>query len=468
MLIRAFVPAWLGTLRDRLSRGRPLRPSRRTPWARSRPCLEELEDRLAPATFVVTSPNDSGPGSLRQAIRSSSAAAGADTINFNIPSLTGGPSPSRLVSALPTLTGPVTIAGDTQPGFRPGVPLVELNGARAGAGANGLALNASGCVVRGLIIDRFGGNGVLAMGAHRRRRGVLYRHQRRGHGGGGQRLPRRFDRRAGLQRPRRRHHRRRPQRHLRQRPGRCGHSGERDVREPRDRQLHRDRRHGNGRVGQRLGRRAGRGRLQKQRHRRHHGRRRQRHLRQRRRRRRHLRYGHGTEPGSGEHYRQQQGRWRDSLRRYLQQPGGRQRGHRSQRHFRKYRQRRGHRGPGHDGEPGGGELHRHQRRGHRGPGECPGWRSHQETAPPATRWGAAPWAAPATSSPATAATGWRSPTPARRRTWCGRTISAPTPRPPPPWGIPWMAWESLSAASTRWAAPPSPPATSSPAMAATG
>ena len=37
-----------------------------------------------------------------------------------------------------------------------------------------------------------------------------------------------------------------------------------------------------------------------------------------------------------------------------------------------------------------------------------------------------------------------------------------------PWGIPWMAWESLSAASTRWAAPPSPPATSSPAMAATG
>ena len=43
-------------------------------------------------------------------------------INFNIPSLTGGPvAILGLVSAAPpTLTGPVTIAGDAQPGFRPG------------------------------------------------------------------------------------------------------------------------------------------------------------------------------------------------------------------------------------------------------------------------------------------------------------------------------------------------------------
>src|SRR5262249_4860071 len=139
---------------------------RSTPRRRSRPCVELLEDRLAPATFLVTTNNDAGPGSLRQAIISANAAAGADTINFNVPSATGGPTAIVLASALPTLTGQVTLAGNTEPGFQPGMPLIELNGAGAGAGANGLVLKAAGCVVRGLIIDQFGGSGILALGAN--------------------------------------------------------------------------------------------------------------------------------------------------------------------------------------------------------------------------------------------------------------------------------------------------------------
>ena len=132
---------------------------------RYRPCVELLEERLAPATFHVTNANDTGPGSLRQAILSANGIGGADTIDFNIPLPTGGAASIVLTSALPALAGPVTIAGDTQPGSRPGVPMIELNGAGAGPGANGLVFQSSGCVVRGLIVNRFKGSGILAMGA---------------------------------------------------------------------------------------------------------------------------------------------------------------------------------------------------------------------------------------------------------------------------------------------------------------
>ena len=55
---------------------------------RFRPAVEALEDRRVPATFTVLNPNDSGPGSLRQAILDSNAAAGADAIVFD-PGLSG-------------------------------------------------------------------------------------------------------------------------------------------------------------------------------------------------------------------------------------------------------------------------------------------------------------------------------------------------------------------------------------------
>ena len=53
---------------------------------RNRRRFEWLEDRTLLATFVVSSTNDSGPGSLRQAILDSNSATGqTNTIDFNIP-----------------------------------------------------------------------------------------------------------------------------------------------------------------------------------------------------------------------------------------------------------------------------------------------------------------------------------------------------------------------------------------------
>ena len=62
-------------------------------------------------TLVVTNTNDSGAGSLRQAILNANASTGTvDTIAFNI----SGSGPHTIVplSALPTITDPVTIDCD--------------------------------------------------------------------------------------------------------------------------------------------------------------------------------------------------------------------------------------------------------------------------------------------------------------------------------------------------------------------
>ena len=110
-----------------------------------------------PMTFTVTNTNDSGPGSLRQAILDANANAGADMIVFNIP----GASVQTITptSALPTITDPVTIDGTTQPGFA-GSPIIELSGAIAGA-TNGLNITAGSSTVLGLVINRFMGDGIF-------------------------------------------------------------------------------------------------------------------------------------------------------------------------------------------------------------------------------------------------------------------------------------------------------------------
>lgn len=57
-------------------------PRNKTNKVRRKLSCESLEDRRVLAIFTVTSTADAGPGSLRQAILDSNAAAGADTINF--------------------------------------------------------------------------------------------------------------------------------------------------------------------------------------------------------------------------------------------------------------------------------------------------------------------------------------------------------------------------------------------------
>jgi len=115
-------------------------------------------------TFPVTTTADSGPGSLRQAILNANANPGPDQITFAIPG--GGLHTITPPSALPTITEAVTIDGRTQPGWS-GTPIVEISGAFAPAGTDGLHVTGGSTVIRGLVINRFqpvflgaGGNGI--------------------------------------------------------------------------------------------------------------------------------------------------------------------------------------------------------------------------------------------------------------------------------------------------------------------
>jgi hypothetical protein len=136
-------------------------PRRRSPRASARPGLEALEDRLVPATLLVTSAADNGPGTLRNAIATANRTAGLVTIDFAI-GASGSARTINLTSPLPAITGTVFIDGTSQGGSGySGVPLIELNGARAGANASGLMLTGNNGTVQGLRIDHFAQDGIL-------------------------------------------------------------------------------------------------------------------------------------------------------------------------------------------------------------------------------------------------------------------------------------------------------------------
>jgi CSLREA domain-containing protein len=151
-----------------------------------------LESRLAPATITVTTtadditPND-GSVSLREAITAINAGNNLgdpditaqnpgtfgtnDKINFNIPGtsplqINVGSSASAPSVPLPNILKPVVMDGTTQAGFS-GTPLIVLNGANAGAAANGLDIQlgaqvlAGSVVVKSLVINQFTGNGIV-------------------------------------------------------------------------------------------------------------------------------------------------------------------------------------------------------------------------------------------------------------------------------------------------------------------
>jgi hypothetical protein len=86
------IPSWLRSMRLRLGyqSSLPKRAVRRRKAGGSRLFLEGLEDRTLPSTFTVMNTNDSGPGSLRQAILDANniatgTAANPDLIEFQIP-----------------------------------------------------------------------------------------------------------------------------------------------------------------------------------------------------------------------------------------------------------------------------------------------------------------------------------------------------------------------------------------------
>ena len=140
-------------------------------------------------TFTVTTDADSGAGSLRQAILDANAltivgggACSPHTIVFAIPGTELHT--IRPLSPLPAFEIGIDLDAYSQPGSSANtqdlgdnaVLRIELDGSLAGAGSNGLVLSpaipgtdvicgASGSRIHGLVINRFGGAGILSVGS---------------------------------------------------------------------------------------------------------------------------------------------------------------------------------------------------------------------------------------------------------------------------------------------------------------
>jgi hypothetical protein len=108
---------------------------------------------------------------LRAAIEEANDTAGDDDIGFDL----GGTGAQAIspASELPTITGTLTIDGYTQAGAsentleegNDAILNIVLGGLDAGAGADGLRIEGSGCTIKGLLIRNFDGSGVRITGS---------------------------------------------------------------------------------------------------------------------------------------------------------------------------------------------------------------------------------------------------------------------------------------------------------------
>src|SRR5262245_27360129 len=128
--------------------------------------------RSSPGEILVTSTSDDGPGSLREAIAEANVRpneAARDRIVFDLPG--APPHVIALLSPLPSITDAVEIDGASGPASqgrarRQGggiAPSIVLDGAGAGD-ASGLTIAAGGCVVCGIAIRGFSGDGIRIVG----------------------------------------------------------------------------------------------------------------------------------------------------------------------------------------------------------------------------------------------------------------------------------------------------------------
>jgi len=100
---------------------------------------ESSVDDTIPSTLVVTNANDSGAGSLRQAIIDANTNADFSFIDFNIPGAC--PRVIALASNLPTINNGVRINGWTQPGSAPNTMSKGYNGVHCIVLAGGAVLS---------------------------------------------------------------------------------------------------------------------------------------------------------------------------------------------------------------------------------------------------------------------------------------------------------------------------------------
>ncbi len=111
--------------------------------------------------LIVTNTNDSGPGSLRDAITLASTLGIPNTISFAIPN--PGPHLIAVTSgALPPIPASVVLDATTQPGTdcAAGSLQVVIDGSSLGTGS-GLSLQQGNTAVQGFVIQNFPDNGIL-------------------------------------------------------------------------------------------------------------------------------------------------------------------------------------------------------------------------------------------------------------------------------------------------------------------
>ncbi len=104
--------------------------------------------------FAVTNTNNSGAGSLHQAMQNANVTPGTQTITFNIP----GTAPFKIAPtslALPLINDPVIIDATTQPGFS-GSPVIELSGEDRQLGnITALEIRSGNTTIKGFVINRW-------------------------------------------------------------------------------------------------------------------------------------------------------------------------------------------------------------------------------------------------------------------------------------------------------------------------
>ncbi|MFC1540089.1 kelch repeat-containing protein [Gemmatimonadota bacterium] len=136
----------------------------------------QVDFEPASSFIVVTNMDDSGAGSLRQAILEANLEPEKDVIQFEIPG--AGPHTIQPGSPLPDIIYPVVIDGFSQASSSPntqGTTLglnhdlrIILDGSIAGPGASGLLISGGDSKIRGLVINNFTRSGmrITALGGN--------------------------------------------------------------------------------------------------------------------------------------------------------------------------------------------------------------------------------------------------------------------------------------------------------------